>query len=257
MKMVANSERATGAGEQPAGIPASRVAAILPALNEEAAIAAVLAGLRRAGLGWVIVVDNGSRDRTADRARDAGAMVIAEPRRGYGAACWQGMLALPAAAEWVLFCDADGSDDLDRIADFLSLASDFDFVLGARESARGGGVTLAQRIGNAIATRCMRWGWGWRYRDMGPFRLIRRSALERLRMQDRSWGWTLEMQVRAVEEGLRITEIVVRSLPREGGVSKIGGSWVGGAKAGVKIILTLVRMYARRQATRWFSAPVQ
>ncbi len=257
MSQAGNSKRVIDANTRPAGMPASRVAAILPALNEEAAVAMVVAGLLRAGLGWVIVVDNGSRDRTADAARAEGAMVIVEPRRGYGAACWRGMQALPAAVEWVLFCDADGSDDLDRIADFLRLTPDFDFVLGARESVRGGGVTLAQRIGNAIATRCMRWGWGWNYRDMGPFRLIRRSALERLRMRDRSWGWTLEMQVRAVEEGLRIAEIPVRSLPRQGGESKIGGSWLGGTKAGVKIILTLLRMYARRQATRWFQAPVR
>jgi hypothetical protein len=159
---------------------------------------------------------------------------------------------LPGEAEWILFCDADGSDDLTRLPDLIRCAECRDFVLGAREPTQEGrsGVTLAQRLGNVIATNCIAWGWGYRYRDMGPFRLIRRSALEQLGMEDRTWGWTLEMQVRAVEERLRIAEIPVRSLPRSGGHSKIGGSLVGGVRAGSKIIATLVKLYWRRGHAR-------
>ena len=231
---------------------ARSIVAIVPALNEEDSIAHVVLSLRRAGIACVRVVDNGSTDRTAEIARDAGAEVLNEPQRGYGAACWRGLTHLPGEADWILFCDADGSDDLERLPDLIRCAKNRDFVLCAREPSQEGksGVTFAQRLGNEIATRCIAWGWGYRYRDMGPFRLIRRSSLEQIGMEDRTWGWTLEMQVRAVEERLRIAEIPVRSLPRSAGHSKIGGSLVGGIRAGSRIIATLVKLYWRRGHTR-------
>ncbi|MBK7928072.1 MAG: glycosyltransferase family 2 protein [Bryobacterales bacterium] len=225
------------------------VAAIIPALNEAESIAHVVQALLRLGIHHVRVVDNGSTDATAAIARQSGAEVLTEPARGYGAACWRGLQDLPAAIDWILFCDADGSDDLARLPEFLHLTREFDFILGARQSspAEASGVSWAQRIGNAIATTGMALGWGHRYRDMGPFRLIRRDALERIHMRDRTWGWTLEMQVRAIEEGLRITELPVRSLPRQGGQSKIGGSLLGGIRAGAKILSTLAALFLRRR----------
>lgn len=230
------------------GNHAAVVAAVIPALNEEGSISEVVRRLRQAGVRYVRVVDNGSDDRTAEVARAAGAEVLYEPKRGYGAACWRGLQELPPDADWILFCDADGSDDLSRLPDFLQYAGSHDFVLGARGSAgkEPTGVSLAQRIGNAIATRCIKLGWGYEYSDMGPFRLIRRNALERIGMTDRTWGWTLEMQVRAVEEGLRIAEIPVRSLPRQAGRSKIGGSLLGGVRAGARILAMIARLYWRR-----------
>ena len=223
------------------------IVAIVPALNEEDSIAHVVLSLRRAGIDQVRVVDNGSTDRTAEIARDLGAEVPYEPQRGYGAACWRGLMDLPSESDWILFCDADGSDDLGQLPHFFRSAEAHDFILGARESAPDGrsGVTAAQRLGNKLATTFMRWGWGHQYRDMGPFRLIRRSALEQIRMEDRTWGWTLEMQVRAVEERLRIAEIPVCSLPRRGGHSKIGGSVVGGIRAGSRILATVAKLYWR------------
>lgn len=224
------------------------VAAIIPALNESESIAHVVQSLRQAGVRYVRVVDNGSMDDTAGVARTAGAEVLFEPRRGYGAACWRGLQALPSDADWILFCDADGSDELSRLPDFFRCTQSHDFVLGARVSSRNErtGVSLAQRVGNFIATGCIRIGWGYRFEDMGPFRLIRRMSLERIQMKDRTWGWTLEMQVRAVEEKLRIAEIPVRSLPRRAGHSKIGGSLIGGVRAGVKILATIAKLYWRR-----------
>lgn len=147
------------------------VAAIIPARNEGESIAHVVRSLRHAGIPHVRVVNNGSTDDTAFIAREAGAEVLAEPRRGYGAACWRGLLGLPPAVDWILFCDADGSDDISRLPEFLQCARNYDFILGARQNSHEDptGVSLAQRIGNVIATTCISLGWGHRYRDMGPF----------------------------------------------------------------------------------------
>lgn len=224
------------------------LAAVIPALNEAESIAHVVHALRREGVPYVRVVDNGSVDNTAAAARAAGAEVLFEPQRGYGAACWRGLQDLPADVDWILFCDADGSDDLSRLPDFLRCTQGHDFVLGARRSSPNerSGVSLAQRIGNAVATSFIAIGWGYKYADLGPFRLIRRRSLDRIHMTDRTWGWTLEMQVRAAEEHLRIVEIPVRSLSRRAGRSKIGGSLIGGVRAGAKILATIARLYWRR-----------
>lgn len=239
------------ADSKPSSVPV--FAAIIPALDEAESVAYVVRSLRQAGIRYVRVVDNGSMDDTAAIARAAGAEVLSEPRRGYGAACWRGLQGLPGDVDWILFCDADGSDDFSRLLDFLQYTQSHDFVLGARQSSKSErtGVSLAQRIGNVVATRCIAWGWGYRYKDMGPFRLIRRGALELIRMEDRTWGWTLEMQVRALEEGLRIAEVPVRSLPRRGGQSKIGGSLFGGIRAGVRIIQLLAVLYVSRASRRF------
>ena len=209
---------------------------------------AVVAGLLSAGIRTVRVVDNGSSDRTATVASGAGAEVLREPAAGYGRACWRGLQAPPDWAEWILFCDADGSDDLGELPAFFAAARDADFVLGARRLFPDGRSTLTplQRFGNALSTTLIRIGWGFRYSDLGPFRLIRRRALEEIRMRDRSWGWTLEMQVRAIENKLRIVELPVIALPRSAGKSKISGSITGSLRAGLVIISMLIRLYVRR-----------
>jgi glycosyltransferase involved in cell wall biosynthesis len=233
-------------GEQHA--VAASTAAVIPARDEESCIGGVVTALHNAGLRLVRVVDNGSRDATAAAARQAGAVLLSEPVRGYGRACWKGLQHLPPEIEWILFCDGDGSDDLSQLPAFFAMAGSADLVLGRRVALPDGrtALTPAQKFGNALATTLVRLGWGFRYGDLGPFRLVRRSALEAIRMQDRTWGWTVEMQVRAVEEKLRIVELPVASLPRAGGRSKISRTLEGSMRAGAAILATLAKLYVRR-----------
>ena len=222
---------------------------IIPALDEEATIADVVGALRGLGLTRIRVVDNGSRDATAERAGEAGAEVVLEARAGYGQACWTGYQTLADEVEWVLFCDADGSDDLTDVARLIAAAEGgADFVLGDRRARAQSRrvMTPVQQFGNGLATRLMRWGWGQRYGDLGPLRLIRRSLLERIAMEDRGFGWTIEMQVRAVEEGARIVELPVGYVRRQGGRSKISGTIKGSVQAGTIILATLGKLAVRR-----------
>jgi glycosyltransferase involved in cell wall biosynthesis len=225
-----------------------KVLVIIPVRNEEATIGKVVNALQQVGLRHIRVVDNGSTDDSANRAIAAGAEVIWEPRCGYGQACWTGMQKIPPAIEWILFCDGDGSDDLSDLTQMLALRSAADFVLGDRRATAAGrqAMTVAQDFGNALATTLIRWGWGYRYRDLGPLRLIRRSALEAIQMGDRGFGWTVEMQVRAVELGLTICEIPVAYHPRQGGRSKISGTIKGSIQAGTIILSTLGRLYWKK-----------
>lgn len=229
---------------------------IIPVLNEEATIAFVVQSLQVIGLTKIRVVDNGSRDRSAEIAYKAGAEVRSESIPGYGNACWQGLQQMPECIHWILFCDGDGSDDVSALPQFLELRDRFDFILGNRTATAIGRATMtpAQRFGNALATTLIWLGWGYRYRDLGPFRLIRRTALEQIQMQDRGFGWTVEMQVRAIECGLRICELPVNYKPRQGGRSKISGTIRGSFRAGVVILSTLGCLYRRRlikRISRW------
>jgi glycosyltransferase involved in cell wall biosynthesis len=222
-----------------------RFALIIPALNEEAAIGPTLDALRGVPIAQLIVVDNGSTDRTAEVARAHGAEVTAEPRRGYGRACLAGMAALRAEITVVGFMDGDGSDDptdlprlLDPIADRKA-----DMVLGSRVlgTSEAGALTPQQRFGNALATGLLRLFHGARYTDLGPFRAIRRDALDRLRMCDTNYGWTIEMQIKAARSGLRVREIPVGYRKRRAGRSKVSGTIRGTFSAGAKIIWTILR----------------
>jgi len=227
----------------------ARTCVIIPALNEEAALPRVLHELRELGLERIRVVDNGSRDRTAKIAAQLGADVLGEPHRGYGAACWRGMADFDDDIEWVLFCDADGSDDLSELQWlFAQAALGADLVLGNRRGlpASRAAMTPQQNFGNALATALIALGWGHRYHDLGPLRLIRRAALDRIAMRDRGFGWTVEMQVRAVEEKLRIAEVPVRYRRRQGGRSKISGTISGTLRAGSVILSTIGRLWLRR-----------
>lgn len=223
----------------------NRVFAIVPALNEEATIGSVIRSLQSYGLTKICVVDNGSSDGTAREATMAGAQVISEPVRGYGQACWCGCQQIPAECDWILFGDGDGSDDLSKLPAFFAATQDADFILGDRRATASGraAMTAVQNFGNWLATWLIGWGWGYWYRDLGPLRLLRRSALEKMQMGDRSFGWTVEMQVKALDCGLKICEIPVGYYHRRGGRSKISGTLQGSFKAGTIILTTLGRLY--------------
>jgi glycosyltransferase involved in cell wall biosynthesis len=219
-----------------------RVGVVMPALNEALALPQVLPALP-AWLEEVVVVDNGSTDGTADVARRLGARVVTEPRRGYGRACLAGIAALGSRIDTVLFMDADAADRPSDIGSLLAplVGREADLVIGSRiRHAEPGALTPQQRFGNALACQLIRWGWGVAYSDLGPFRVIRREALTRLRMRDETWGWTVEMQVKAARQGLRVTEVPV-AYRRRIGVSKISGTLAGTLRAGSKILWVIGR----------------
>ena len=233
------------------------VVVVIPALNEEASLPQVITRLRQVGLNCIRVVDNGSQDRTAAVAQRCGAEVIREPRRGYGQACWTGCQNLPAEVEWILFCNADGSDDLEGIPQLLAATEGgAEFVLGARTANVDGKdyLTAVQRFGDKLAVTLMWLLWGARYADLGPLRLISRRAFERLKMQDRGFGWTVEMQVRAVEVGVRTAQVQVRNFPRHAGVSKISGTFKGSVQAGTIILATIGVLWLKRRQIQRTSA---
>lgn len=219
------------------------VVAILPALNEERALPAVLAGVPRALIAHTIVVDNGSTDATAAVARAAGAEVVTEPRRGYGQACLAGIAAAAAhRPDALLFLDADGADDPADIPRILARLADADLVIGSRTrgAAERGALTPQARVGNALATTLIRWLWRVRFTDLGPLRAIRADALRELDMSDPRFGWTVQMQVRAAKRGLRCAEVPV-AYRRRVGESKISGTWSGSVRAGIGILGTIAR----------------
>jgi len=222
------------------------VLVIIPVLNEESTISTVIESLHKCGLFNICVVDNGSDDGTALVAADAGATVVVEAHKGYGQACWAGLQSeQAAAAKWILFCDGDGSDDLSELPELLAVRDRFDFVLGDRRATAAGRsqLTATQNFGNWLATRLICLGWGYRYNDLGPLRLIRKRSLDQLHMSDRGFGWTVEMQTKAVEQGLHICEQPVNYGPRQGGHSKIAGTVGGSLQAGQVILSTLARLY--------------
>ncbi len=221
-----------------------RVAVVIPALNEERAIGRVLAEIP-SWVDRVVVADNGSTDRTADTARAGGAMVVAEPQLGYGAACLAG-LKLVEGADVVVFLDGDYSDHPDEMAELVDpiMTGAADLVIGSRVlgEREAGSLTPQQRFGNWLATRLIRMIWGVPYTDLGPFRAIRATSLRQLAMADRTYGWTVEMQIKGAIAGLRSIEVPVR-YRRRIGVSKVSGTIKGTVMAGYKI-LTMIGRYA-------------
>lgn len=225
--------------------PDARIALVIPALDEERALAKVLDELPRSWFARVIVVDNGSRDSTAAVARARGAEVVSEPRRGYGRACLAGLGALDGAADIVLFMDADASDVPAEAPQLLEpiLRGEADLVIGSRRLGRAapGALAAHQRWGNRLVVGLIRLLFGFRYTDLGPFRAIRRASLAALCMRDPDFGWTVEMQVKAGRRGLRVREVPVSYRPRLG-QSKISGTVSGSLRAGAKILWTLLRL---------------
>jgi hypothetical protein len=236
---------------RPAASFAERTLVIIPAHNEEECVGRVVRRLNARGFHRIRVVSNGSVDHTVKRAAAAGAEVVSHPRSGYGLACWLGGLELPAGIEWLLYCNADASDDLDALDRFAQLAPAYELILGSRTGREArGGMTPPQRLCNWLAPILVYLIWRHRFRDLGPQRAIRVDAYRRLKMRDRSYGWTVEMQVRAVEEGLRIAEIPVRSFPRTAGSSKISGTLHGTLLAGTVILRTIGVLAWRRTRSR-------
>jgi glycosyltransferase involved in cell wall biosynthesis len=233
----------------PASSPRPGAALIIPALNEEPAIGRTLDRVPRDLYRQIIVADNGSRDRTAEIARSRGATVVLEPERGYGAACLRAIGALAEEIEVVVFMDADASDDPAEAVLLLEpiYTGRADLVIGSRTlgNAQTGALLPHQIFGNRLATALIRVGFGHRYTDLGPFRAIRAESLRKLEMRDRNYGWTIEMQIKALRHGLRVMEVPV-SYRRRVGVSKISGNWRASLAAGVKIIWTVFRLAISR-----------
>ena len=222
------------------------VSVFIPALNEEEPIAGVVRECLATGLpAEVIVVDNGSTDRTAHRAREAGALVATAPL-GYGRACAAGVRALSPESDVVVFIDGDGSDDpafMPQLIDPIA-AEKFDFVIGSRTRGQRepGSMNFQQVFSGRIVGALLRLRYGVRYSDMCPFRAIRRDALAKLNMREQTYGWNLEMQMKAARAGLHILEIPVNHRRRTGGESKVSGTLRGTFMAGTRILATLVRV---------------
>lgn len=219
------------------------IAVIIPALNEERAIGKVIADIP----DWVddiVVVDNGSTDATGAIARKAGALVVEEPERGYGAACLTGIDQC-GSADIIVFVDGDYSDHPQELDQLIApiLAGNCDFVVGSRATgaAARGSLTIQQRFGNWLACKLMNLFWRTCYTDLGPFRAIDARALRALAMQDRTYGWTIEMQIKAALAGLEIKEVPVSYRPRIG-ISKISGTVKGTVMAGIKILGMIGRL---------------
>ncbi len=223
------------------------IVVIIPAYNEEKSVGRVIQDIPRAGIREIIVVNNNSRDQTAEVARKAGATVLDELRQGYGYACLKGidyLKTLSPAPEIVVFIDADYSDYPEEMPHIVRpiLEEGMDMVIGSRAlGQREKGALLPQQVfGNWLATTLIHWLHGVSYTDLGPFRAIRYEKLIEINMKDRTYGWTVEMQLKAAKHHLKTCEVVVNYRKRIG-VSKVAGTVKGTVLAGYKIITTIFK----------------
>ena len=227
-----------------------KAALIIPAFNEELSIGKTIDGFLKVKPDIkIIVCDNGSQDKTAELASKHGAQVVTENERGYGIACQKAISALPADCDIVIFADGDCADnpkDLDLLLNPI-VEEKFDFVLGSRmlRVQQQGALTPHARFGNWLATTLIRMIWKVSYTDLGPFRAIKKEALEALEMRDRNFGWTIEMQIKAIFAGLKIKEVDVAYRKRIG-KSKVSGSIKGSFLAGVIILRTIFTYWRRK-----------
>ena len=236
-----------------------RVGAVVPARDEEGAIGGAVAGLLalrdNAGQPLIddcVVCDNGSRDATGAHARRAGARVVEQHRPGYGLACLTALGALRQVAV-VLFMDGDGAFKAEQARGLLAAIADgADLAIGARPLGvvQAGALSLPQRVGNRVAVWLIRRLWGRRVTDLGPYRAVRMDALRRIAMRDRAYGWTVEMQVKAIAFGLRVVEVPVDTLRRRCGKSKVGGTLRGVVGAALGILSTIAALRWRLRDAR-------
>ena len=236
------------------------VGAVIPARNEQDNIAPVVTDLlnlktqdRQRVVDDVVVCDNGSSDATASQARQAGARVVNEPMAGYGPACLAAIAAL-RAVDVVLFVDGDQSVDVGQSVTLLDAVADgADLAIGSRTLGRSerGALSAPQRIGNDLASRMIRLLWGIPVTDLGPFRAIRTDALRRLDMRATAYGWTVEMQVKAIQTRMQMVEMPVDTRRRRFGKSKVGGTVRGVIGAGVGILTTIAWLWIRGLVTHW------
>ncbi len=224
---------------------------IIPVFNEEQSIGLVLEDIPSAYVREVIVCNNGSTDRTAQRAGATGATVLFEPQKGYGSACLKGMDYIRAKApedqpDIVVFLDGDHSDYPEELPQLVEpiVQDDYDLVIGSRALGQmeKGAMQPQQIFGNWLATNLIRLFYRYEFTDLGPFRAIKWEKLEALHMEDKNFGWTVEMQVKAAKQGLRCSEIPVR-YRRRVGVSKVSGTIKGSILAGHKILWTIFKYW--------------
>jgi glycosyltransferase involved in cell wall biosynthesis len=230
------------------------ISVIIAALNEEAAIAKVIESVPRDVANEIVVVDNGSKDRTAEVATAAGARIVKEPIPGYGRAFRAGLRSISPDCEIVVFLDGDGSDCpemMDRLVDPI-IAGTADFVIGSRTrgSREPGSMNFHQVIAGYMIGSILRILYGVRSTDMGPFRAIRRDTLESLNLREETYGWPLEMQMRAAQARVRTMEVPVDYRRRAGGHSKIAGTVRGSVLAASRILITLARLAIQRSDPR-------
>ncbi len=230
---------------------------IIPARDEAASIALVVEGflaLRDESgavlIDQVIVSDNGSKDNTAALARQAGAHVVSEPIAGYGRACLTAMAEL-GVCDWVLFCDGDNAFETGQAIELLKASKQADLVIGSRVLGRreAGALTPPQIFGNHLAAFLISLFWGVQMTDLGPYRLIRKEALDYLRMQDEAFGWTVEMQIKAIQCGLVTHEVAVNTRCRLG-YSKISGTLKGTVGAAIGIFGMIAKLWWQEEKTR-------
>jgi glycosyltransferase involved in cell wall biosynthesis len=227
------------------------VSVVIPALNEEEPIGEVVRAVLATGVSReVIVVDNGSTDQTAQRAREAGAQVVSEPTRGYGRACRAGVNAISPDCNVIVFLDGDGSDCPEFVSQVAApiIEKTHDFVMGSRTKGERepGSMNFAQIASGYMAGFIMRILYGVRFSDMSPFRAIRPETLRQLGMHEETYGWNLEMQMRVARAGLRVLEVPVNHRRRTGGQSKVSGTLRGTFVAGTRIIATFLRIAFER-----------
>jgi glycosyltransferase involved in cell wall biosynthesis len=230
-----------------------KACSIIPALNEQETIADVVRAIPREISPEIVVVDNGSTDATAERAAAAGARVVMELQRGYGHACAAGVGALAPDCDVVVFLDGDGSDCPEMMGLLTEPIGEgkYDFVIGSRTRGEreAGSLNFQQIVAGRMAGVLLNLLYGFRYTDMCPFRAIRREALERLGMREKTYGWNLEMQMRAARAHLRILEVPVNHRRRAGGASKVSGTVRGTFLAAARITSTLARIALEKPFT--------